>query len=97
MAKPKQNFQKLAFNPATQKLVTFLDELQKLAKYAIGITAQAIIEQFIYSKMPPHLRKSTSKAHLKNGTHDLIVTHLDKEIELNGSDILDELEINAVT
>ena len=54
MATAKHKFQKLVFNPANQKLVDFLNELQKLAKDAFGIVAHAIIEQFIYAKMPPH-------------------------------------------
>ena len=57
MATAKHKFQKLVFNPANQKLVDFLDELQKLAKNAFGIAAHAIIEQFIYDKIPPHLKK----------------------------------------
>ena len=57
MATAKHKIQKLVFNPANQKLVDFLDELQKLAKDAFGIAAHAIIEQFIYAKMPPHLKK----------------------------------------
>ena len=68
MATAKHKFQKLVFNPANQKLVDFLDELQKLAKDACGIAAHAIIEQFIYAKMPPHLKKSINQAHLENGT-----------------------------
>ena len=47
MATAEHKFQKLVFNPANQKLVDFLDELQKLAKDAFGIAAHAIIEQFI--------------------------------------------------
>ena len=57
MATAKHKFQKLAFNPANQKLVDFLDELQKLANDSIGIAAHAIIEQFIYAEMPPPLKK----------------------------------------
>ena len=57
MATAKHKFQKLVFNPANQKLVDFLDELQKLANDAFGIAAHAIIEQFIYAKMPPQLKK----------------------------------------
>ena len=34
-------------NPANQKLIDFLDEIQKLAKDTFGIAAQAIIEQLI--------------------------------------------------
>ena len=58
MATAKHKFQKLVFKPANQKLVDFLDKLQKLAKNVFGIAANAIIEQFIYAKMPPHLKKS---------------------------------------
>ena len=68
MATAKHKFQKLVFNPANQKLVDFLDEVQKLAKDAFGIAAHAIIEQFKYAKMPPHLKKSINQAHLENGT-----------------------------
>ena len=51
MATAKHKFKKLVFNQANQKLVDFLDELQRLAKDAFGIAAHAIIEQFIYTKM----------------------------------------------
>ena len=64
MATAKHKFQKLVFNPANQKLVDFFDEIKKLAKNAFGIAAHAIIEQFIYAKMPPHLKKSINQAHL---------------------------------
>ena len=54
MAVAKHKFQ-LVFNPVNQKLFDFMDELQRLAKDAFGVAAQAIIDQFIYTKMPPHL------------------------------------------
>ena len=97
MATAKHKFQKLVFNPAKQKLVDFLDELQKLAKDAFGIAAHAIIEQFIYAKMPPHLKKSINQAHLENGTYEQFVTHLERELELNGLEAPDELPINNVS
>ena len=97
IATAKHKFQKPVFNPANQKLVDFLDELQKLAKDAFGIAAHAIIEQFIYAKMPPHLIKSLNQAHLVNGTYEQIVTHLKKELELNGLEAPDELPINNVS
>ena len=74
----KQEFQKLVFNPANQKVVDFLDELEKLAEDAFGKAAHTIIEQFIYAKMPPHLNKLINQAHLENGTYEQIVTHLEK-------------------
>ena len=70
IATAKHKIQKLFFNPANQKLVDFLDELQNLAKNAFGKAAYAIIEQFIYAKMPPHLKKSINQARLENGTSD---------------------------
>ena len=97
MATAKHKFQKLVFNPANQKLVDFLDELQKLAKDAFGFAAHAIIEQFIFAKMPPHLKKSINQAHFENGTYEQIVTHLERKLELNGLEAPDELQINTVT
>ena len=83
MATAEHKLQRLVFNPANEKLIIFLDEFQKLAKDAIGVAAQAIIEQFIYAKMPPHLTKSINPAHLENGTFEQIVSHLERELELN--------------
>ena len=97
MATAKHMFQRLVFNPSNQKLIEFLDELQKLAKDAFGVAAQAIIEQFIYAKMPPHLKKSINQAHLENGTYEQIVSHLERELELNGLEAPDEMPINTVT
>ena len=96
MATAKHKFQRLVFNPANQKLIDFLDELQKLAKDAFGVAAQAIIEQFIYAKMPPHLKKTINQAHLENGTYEQIVSHLERELELNGLEAPDEMQLNAV-
>ena len=95
MATAKHKFQRLVFNPANQKLIDFLDELQKLAKDAFGVAAQAIIEQFIYAKMPPHLKKSINQAHLENGTYEQIVTHLERELELNSLEYPDETQMNT--
>ena len=95
-ATAKHKFQQLVFNPANQKLIDFLDELQKLAKHAFGVDAQAIIEQFIYAKMPPHLKKSINQAHLENGTCEQIATHLERELELNSLEYPDETQMNTV-
>ena len=97
MATAKHKFQQIVFNPANQKLIDFLDELQKLAKNAFGLAAQAIVDQFIYAKMPPHLKKSINQAHLENGTYEQIVTHLEKELELNSLEYPDETQMNTVT
>ena len=97
MATARHKFQRLVFHPTNQKLNDFLDELQKLAKDAFGVAAQAIVEQFIYAKMPPHLKKSINQAHLQNGTYEQIGSHLERELELNGLEAPDEMPINIVT
>ena len=97
MATVKHEFQQLVSNTTNQKLVDFLDELQNLANDAFGFAAHAIIEQFIYAKMPPDLKKPINQAHLENGTYEEIVTHLEKELELNGLEAPDELQINTVS
>ena len=97
MATAKHNFQQPVFNPANHKFIDFLDELRKLAKDAFGVAAHAIIDQFIYAKMPPHLNKSINQAHLKISTYEQIVTHLESELELNSLEYLDETRMNTVT
>ena len=47
--------------------------------------------------MPPHLKKSINQAHLENGTYEQIVSHLERELELNGLEAPDEMPINTVT
>ena len=97
MATAKHKFQQLVFNPANQKLIDFLNELQNLAKYAFGVAAQVIIDQFIYAKMPPHMKKLINQAHLENGTYEEIVTHLERELELNSLEYPDEIQMNTLT
>ena len=97
MATAKRKFQPLAFNPANKKLIDFLDERQKLAKDVFGVAVHAIIEQFIYVKMRPHLKKSINQVHLENGTYEEIVSHLEKELELSGLEAPGELQIISVT
>ena len=96
MATAKHKFQQLVFNPVNHKLIDFLDGFQKLAKDAFGVAAQAIFDQFIYAKMPPHLKKSINQAHLENGTYEQIVSHLERELELNGLEAPDEMQLNTV-
>ena len=47
--------------------------------------------------MPPHLKKSIDQAHLETGTYEQIVTHLERELELNGLEAPDELQNNTVS
>ena len=61
------------------------------------MAAHAIIEQFIYTKMAPRLKKSINQAYLENGTYEQIVTQLETELELNGLEVPDELQIKTVS
>ena len=91
MATTKHEFQQMVFNPANQIIMDFLGELQKLAKDAFRVATQAIIYEFIYAKMPPHLKKLNNHVHLENATYEQIVSHLEKELELNGLEAPDEV------
>ena len=97
MATAKRKFQQLVFNPANQKLIDFLDELQKLAEDSFGVAAQAINDRFIYAKMPLYLEKPINQAYLENGTYEQIVTHFKMELELNSLEYRDETQMNTVT
>ena len=96
-AKGNYKFQRMVFNPANQKLIDFLDELQELAEDAFGVATQLIIEHFIYAKMPPQLEKSINQTYLDNGSYEKIVTHLERESELNSVEAPDELQMNTMT
>ena len=97
MARERHKFQRLVFNTANQNLIDFLDELQKLVKDAFEVAAQSTIEQFIYAKMAHHVKKSINQAQLENGRYEQIVSHLTKQLKLNGLEAPDELQINTVT
>ena len=47
--------------------------------------------------MSPHLKKSINQTHLENGTYGQIVSHLERELEINGLEAPDEMPINTVT
>ena len=47
--------------------------------------------------MPPHLKKSINQAHLENAAYEQILTHLERELELNGLEAPDKLQINTVS
>ena len=83
-ASAKHRFNRLSFDPEHQKLPDFLEELQESAEKAFGENAHQMIENLLYAKMPPHLKKTINQAYLENGTYDQIVKHLEREMELNG-------------
>ena len=83
-ASAKHRFNRLSFEPENQKLPEFLEELQESAENAFGDNAHEMIENLLYAKMPPHLKKSIDQSYFENGSYDQIVKHLEREMELNG-------------
>ena len=51
---------------------------------------------FIYATIDPHLKKFRNQTQSKSGTYKQIVSRLEKELELNGSETLDELQLYTV-
>ena len=97
VATAKHIFQKLVFKKANQNLFDFIVELKKLAEDAFGVAAHCIIQQYIYAKLPPYVKKSKNQAHSEKGSIEEIVTHLENDIELNGLEAPGELPINTVS
>ena len=56
-----------------------------------------MIDNLLYTKLPPHLKLSLNLAYLENGTYDQIVAHLERELELSGLEINGELTIPTMT
>ena len=47
--------------------------------------------------MPQHLKTSINQAHLENGTYEQNVSHFERELEPNGLEAPDEMQVNTVT
>ena len=75
-ATTKHKWHKLTFDPNTKSLPDFLEELNECAERAFGDNAQHMIDNLLYAKLPPHLKRSLNLAYLENGTYDQIVAHL---------------------
>ena len=83
-ATAKHKWHRLVFDPNTMKLPDFLEELNQGAEKAFGENAQAMIDSLLYAKLPPKLKRFVNMARLENATYEEIVTHLERELELNG-------------
>ena len=76
MATAKHKFQRPVFNIASQKVLDFPDEFQKLAEDAFGVGTQVIIEQFIYAKKPPDMEESITRRIWKKEAHIIRLRHI---------------------
>ena len=97
MAPAKHRFQRLVFNPAKQKLIDFLHELQKSERCIRSCRSSDHRAIHIYARVLPHLKKSTNLAHSENSTYERIVSHIEWGLELEGLEAPNELQINTVT
>ena len=83
-ATAKHEWHRLVFDPNTMKLPDFLEELNQGAEKAFGENAPAMIDSLLYAKLTQKLKRSVNMARLENATYEEIVTHLERELELNG-------------
>ena len=96
-ATAKHKWHKLTFNPNAKSLPDSLEELNECAERAFGDNAQHMIDNLLYAKLPPHLKRSLNLAYLENGTYDQIVAHLERKLELSGLENNGELTIPTMT
>ena len=96
-ATAKHKWYKLVFDPNTMKLPDFLEELNQGAEKAFGEHAQAMIDSLLYAKLPPKLKRSVNMARLENATYEEIVTHLERELELNGLEEGDDIHVPTMS
>ena len=89
-------WEQLHFDPTRQTFQDFLEQYQKLAQEAYGDDAPKFIETSFYAKMPTHLKRVLNQARLETESYDLMVQHLQRELELNGLMAPNETNIAGV-
>ena len=97
LATAKHKWHKLVFDPNTMKLPDFLEKLNQGAEKAFGEHAQAMIHSLLHAKLPPKLKRSVNMARLENTTYEEIVTHLERELELNGLEEGDDIHVPTMS
>ena len=90
-ATAKHKWHRLTINPSAMKLPDFLRELNQNEK-AFDENAKSLIDSLLYAKLPPKLKRSSvNMVRLENGRYKEIVGHLERELELNALEELDDL------
>ena len=64
-ASAKHRFNRLSCDPENQKLQDFLEKFRESAEKAFGDNPHQMLQNLIYAKMPPHLKKSINQANLE--------------------------------
>ena len=77
-------WEQLYFDTSRQTFQDFLEQYQKLAQEAYGEDAPKLIEISLYAKMPTHLKRVPNQTRLETESYDMMVQHLEREMELNG-------------
>ena len=96
-ATAKHKWHKLVFDPNTTKLPDFLEELNQGAEKSFREHAQAMIDSLLYAKLSPKLKRSVNMARLENATYEETVTHLERELELNGLEEGDDNHVPTIS
>ena len=89
-------WEQLHFDPSRQTFQDFLEQYQKLAQEAYGEDAPKFIESFFYAKMLTHLKRVLNQDRLETESYDMMVQHLEREMELNGLLAPNETNITGV-
>ena len=97
LATVKHKWRKLVFDPNTMKLPDLLEELKQRAEKAFVENAQAMIDILLFANLPPKLKRSVNMARLENATYEKIVTHLQRELELNGLEEGDKIPVPTMS
>ena len=85
VATARCKWDKLCFDPSTQKFQDFLGDYQKLAHDAFGDDANRYIQASFYAKMPYHLKRVLNQVRLENATYEEMTEHIERDLELNGA------------
>ena len=68
-----------------------------MLKKLLGEHAQAMIDSLLYAKLPPKLKRSVNMVRLEIATYEEIVTHLERELELNGLEEGDDIHVPTMS
>ena len=96
IATARCKWEQLHFDPSQQTFQDFLEQYQKLAQEAYGDDAPNFIETSFYAKMPTHLKRVLNQARLETESYQMMVQHLEREMELNGLLAPNETNITGV-
>ena len=96
IATARCKWEQLHFDPSRQIFQDFLEQYQKLAQESCGEDAPKFIEPSFYAKMPTHLKRVLNQARLETESFNMMVQHLEREMELNGLLASNETNITGV-